>query len=256
MDIQSPSDLKLNSPSDRLFASGRYPKPFAFNEEVAQVFDDMVSRSVPLYCDVTRFTGDWIQHFYQPGTSIVDIGCSTGTTTHWIAQVLETPAHFFAIDNSAAMIEKAREKLKPFPAHHTLQLCCENVMNIRLPRASAVVINYTLQFLPVSDRRTLLERIYEALVPGGIVLISEKLRSPSPIVQELTTFLYERFKMEQGYSRNEIERKKEALDQVLVPFTEDEHRQHLKAVGFEHVESLMKWNNFITLLALKGRQPC
>lgn len=253
MESHNPVDIKLNSLSDRLFASGRYPKPFCFNEEVAQVFDDMVSRSVPQYIDVTRFTADWIRHFYQAETAIVDIGCSTGTTTHWIATALEAPAHFLAIDNSMAMIEKAREKLKNFPERHTLQLCCENVMKVRLPRSSAVVINYTLQFLPVSERRTLLEHIYEALVPGGILLISEKLRSPSPVVQELTTFLYERFKMEQGYSRNEIERKKEALDQVLVPFTEDEHRLHLKEVGFEHVESLMKWNNFMTLLALKGR---
>ncbi len=256
MESPSPVEIHLNSASDKLFASGRYPKPFCFNEEVAQVFDDMVSRSVPLYIDVTRFTGDWIQHFYQPETAIVDIGCSTGTTTHWIARVLDTPAHFLAIDNSPAMIEKAREKLNQFPEQHTLELRCENVMKVRLPPSSAVVINYTLQFLPVAERRKLLERIYEALVPGGILLISEKLRSPSPVVQELTTFLYERFKMEQGYSRTEIELKKEALDQVLVPFTEDEHRHHLKEVGFEHVESLMKWNNFITLLALKGRQVC
>ncbi len=249
-------ELKLNSPSDRLFAGSRYPKPFAFNEEVAQVFDDMAHRSIPLYYDVTRATGDWIAHFYQAGTSIVDIGCSTGTTTHWIGQSVDTPAHFLAIDNSAAMIEKAREKLAEFPARHTLSLVCENVMHTRFPSASAVVINYTLQFLPVSDRRVLLERIYKALVPGGILLISEKLRSPSPLLQELTTSLYERFKLEQGYSKTEIERKKEALDQVLVPFTEDEHRSHLREIGFEQVESLMKWNNFITLLALKGQSRC
>lgn len=243
--------LKLLGQSDKIFAGRHYPKPFSFNHEVAQVFDDMVRRSIPLYCDVTRYTADLAVHFYKEGTSIIDIGCSTGTTTDLMGCQLRQAGQFLAIDNSPAMIEKAQEKLAEFPPRHSLDLRCEDIMQSDLPTASVVVVNYVLQFLPLADRRVLLQRIYEALVPGGILLISEKVRSPCPHFQEVTTLLYERFKEEQGYSRTEIERKKEALDQVLIPYTEEEHKRHLRSVGFSDCDALMKWNNFVTLIALK-----
>lgn len=249
---RSQVELKLISHNDDIFAGRHYPKPFAFNHEVAEVFDDMVQRSIPLYRDVTRFTADWVLHFYQTGTSIIDIGCSTGTTTHHIAQRLEQAAHFLAIDSSQAMIDRAEEKLADLPSHHQLTLSCSDVMTVALPKSSAVIINYTLQFLPVAQRNTLLQRIFDSLVPGGILLISEKVRLNSPSFQELSTRLYEQFKEKQGYSRTEIEKKKEALENVLIPFTEDEHRHALKQSGFAHVESVMKWNNFMTLVAMKG----
>jgi len=245
-------ELKLNSQNDNIFAGRHYPKPFAFNHEVAEVFDDMVQRSIPLYRDVTRFTADWVLHFYQPGTSIIDIGCSTGTTTHQIAHRLEGAAQFLAIDSSQAMIDRAEEKLADLPAQHQLTLLCSDVMQVALPKASAVVINYTLQFLPVGQRTTLLQRIWDCLVPGGILMISEKVRLNSPAFQEIGTNLYEQFKEKQGYSRTEIEKKKEALENVLIPFTEDEHRQLLQQSGFTHIESVMKWNTFMTLVAMKG----
>lgn len=248
-------DIKLISQDDHIFAGSSYPKPFAFNKEVAHVFDDMVRRSIPLYLDVVRATADWVQHFYRPQTAIIDIGCSTGTTTHHVAHSLQKPAQFLAVDLSASMIDKAREKLADLPPRHQLTLLCQDIRETPLPRASVVIINYTLQFLPVADRLSLLCRIHEALVPGGIVIISEKVRSATPPFQELTTMIYERFKEEQGYSRTEIERKKEALDQVLVPFTEQEHRQNLAMAGFSAIDSLMKWNNFLTLIAQKEQKP-
>lgn len=255
MEVSARADLKLLSENDRIFAGPHYPKPFAFNHEVALVFDDMVRRSIPLYAEVVKATADWVLHFYRPQTAIIDIGCSTGTTTHYIGQRLGTPAAFVAIDMSAAMIAKAEEKLADFPARHQLSLLCQDIRETPLPTASVVIINYTLQFLPVADRLTLLSRIYAALTPGGIVIVSEKVRSASPHFQELTTKIYERFKEEQGYSRTEIERKKEALDQVLVPFTEQEHRDTLKQAGFGSVDSLMKLNNFLTLIAHKELKP-
>jgi tRNA (cmo5U34)-methyltransferase len=255
METAAKPDVKLFSQDDHIFAGSSYPKPFAFNQEVALVFDDMVRRSIPLYVDVVRATADWVQHFYRPQTAIIDIGCSTGTTTHHVAHTLHKPAQFLAVDLSAAMIDKAREKLADMPSRHQLTLLCQDIRETPLPRASVVIINYTLQFLPVADRLGLLSRIHEALVPGGIVIVSEKLRSATPAFQELTTVIYERFKGEQGYSRTEIERKKEALDQVLIPFTELEHRQNLMMAGFSAIDSLMKWNNFLTLIAQKEPKP-
>ena len=249
---QSRVELKLISHNDKIFAGRHYPKPFAFNHEVAEVFDDMVQRSVPLYREVTQFTADWVLHFYQAGTAIIDIGCSTGTTTHQIAQRLAAPASFLAIDSSEAMIKRAEKKLSDLPSQHQLHLACNDVMALTLPKASAVIINYTLQFLPVAQRTLLMQRIFDALVPGGIVMISEKVRHGSPAFQELGTRVYEDFKERQGYSRTEIEKKKEALENVLIPFTESEHRKLLEQSGFVSVESVMKWNTFMTLAAQKG----
>ncbi len=117
---------------------------------------------------------------------------------------------------------------------------------------SFVILNYTLQFMEIKKRRTLLQSIAQASVPGGILFLSEKVRSPHPEFQETTTALYEEFKYRQGYSQREIARKKEALENVLVPLTEDELKDMVRAAGFTHVESLLKWNNFITLVAIKG----
>ncbi|SMF76335.1 carboxy-S-adenosyl-L-methionine synthase CmoA [Pseudobacteriovorax antillogorgiicola] len=244
--------LVLNSKKDELFASKQYPKPFAFNAEVAGVFDDMVKRSIPLYCDVTTYLGDWALDYYKAGSHIYDIGCSTGTTMIHLAQRLEKPVTFFGVDNSSAMIAKAEEKLDHAPEQHRYQLICDDVMNVAISNASVVIINYTLQFLPITQRLALLQKIYDGLCPGGILFVSEKVRFDNPQFQETSTKIYEEFKERQGYSRTEIEKKKEALDNVLIPFTEQEHKDFLGQAGFSHCDSVMKWNNFMSLVAFKG----
>ncbi len=244
--------LILNNKKDKLFSGKRYPKPFSFNHDVAEVFDDMVRRSIPLYSDVTRYMSLWTKNYYKPNSNIYDIGCSTGTGLLHLAQSLDQTVNFLGIDNSAAMIAKARQKLSQFPIQHSLKLICDDIMNVSITGASAVIINYTLQFLPIADRRQLLASIYDGLLPGGILFLSEKVRFSCPQFQETTTTIYEDFKASQGYSRTEIEKKKEALDNVLVPFTEQEHRENIERAGFSQFECVMRWNNFLSIVAFKG----
>lgn len=243
--------LALASNKDNLFDRSIYPRPFSFNEDVASVFDDMVQRSIPLYTDVSLYLLPWVQSFYQPLTAIVDIGCSTGTCLHAIGNYLDKKALLLGIDNSAAMIEKASVKLGSLHGKHDIKLLCEDVLNLHFEPASVVIMNYTLQFLPASKRLSLLRKIYDSLKPGGLLFYSEKLRSSHPVVQEMKTLIYEDFKENQGYSKTEIARKKEALENVLVPNTEKEHEQLLKQAGFTHSESVMKWNNFVSMIAIK-----
>ncbi|NRA64902.1 MAG: carboxy-S-adenosyl-L-methionine synthase CmoA [Pseudobacteriovorax sp.] len=245
-------DLILNSARDELFAQSNYPKPFAFNKEVAEVFDNMVERSIPLYEDVTKYVARWIHDFAADGGKIYDIGCSTGTTLLHIAQTLKEPTTLVGIDNAQAMIEKAREKTMRINSQHMIHFICDDVMNIDIKDASAVVVNYTLQFLPIVNRQKLLNGIYEGLRPGGILFMSEKVRASCPEFQETTTRIYENFKETQGYSRTEIEQKKEALDNVLVPLTEKEHHRCLEKAGFDSYESVMRWNTFLSIVAMKG----
>ena len=237
--------------SDNMFATGEYPKRFEFNDEVARVFDDMVQRSIPLYQDVTEYVCDWALRYYQPGSWIVDIGCSTGTAIAYVGQRLTGAGRFMGIDNAPAMIARASSKLTAFPSRHELRMVCDDLFNVPLEPASVVIINYTLQFIPIAQRRRVLAMAYEALLPGGLLFVSEKVRSTCPRFQETVTGIYEGFKEQHGYSRTEIERKKEALDNVLVPLTEEQQRGLITSVGFEFCESVIKWNNFLSLVALK-----
>lgn len=249
-----PQKLTLHGEADQLFATGKYPVPFSFNDEVAQVFDDMVSRSVPLYKEVAIAVAEWTNKFYQPGTNIYDIGCSTGTTIDLSARYLshfDKQASFIGVDTSESMLARARSKLAGWTQEHSIELLLSDAMKVDYCNASVIVVNYTLQFIPVTKRRKLLEKLYAGLLPGGILFLSEKLRSCCPEFHEAVTDNYERFKEAHGYSRTEIERKKEALDNVLIPLTLEEQSELLRSSGFTCFEPMIRWHNFTSFLAIK-----
>jgi tRNA (cmo5U34)-methyltransferase len=240
---------------DRLFDTGNAPAKFSFNDKVADVFDDMVTRSVPMYQDVTRSVVDWAFEIYQEGTAIYDIGCSTGTTIDAIARKFSKEgksATFIGIDSSEPMIYKAIEKLSPWLSEHEVMLRTEEAKKTRIQNASMVIMNYTLQFIPVFQRQELLNKVYSGMNSGGVFILAEKVKSSSKLIHKTQTKLYEQFKSDQGYSRTEIEKKKEALEKVLIPLTLEKQIDMLRAAGFEHVEPIYKWNNFVTLVAVKS----
>lgn len=244
------TELYLSPEKDELFEKGPWPKPFVFNEDVVNIFDNMVSRSIPLYREVLACAAHWAKAYYQAGTRIIDVGCSTGTFLELLGRFLKQPAKLVGIDNSQPMLEKARQKLAEIQQHQ-VELICENAANCSFENSSVVAINYTLQFLPLQERQKLLQAIYNGLVPGGLLFLSEKIKSPYPQFQETITLHYEAFKAHNGYARTEIERKKEALENVLVPLSEAQQLQMLHESGFERVDSLIKLHNFISLVALK-----
>jgi len=256
MNSSHPSDflhpeLFLDPTWDALFEQSPYPKPFAFNEEVARVFDNMVSRSIPLYREAIAAAVHWTRAYYQPGTRIVDVGCSTGTFLELLGRFLAEPAILVGVDNAQAMLDKAQQKLATLPEQHRVELVCDRAENIRFDNSSVVILNYTLQFLPVHHRQQVLSAIHAGLVPGGLVFLSEKVKSPHPRFQEMVTRHYEAFKTRNGYAQTEIERKKEALENVLVPLTESQQIEMLRSAGFERIEMLSKFHNFLTLVAEK-----
>jgi len=243
--------LYLSPEKDELFEKGVWPKPFAFNQDVVNVFDNMISRSVPLYQEVLTCAAHWAREYYQPGTRIIDVGCSTGTFLELLGRFLKQNATLVGIDNSQPMLDKAEQKLVQIKQIHQIEFICDKAENCSFEDSSVVVINYTLQFLPLQVRQLLLRTIYEGLVPGGLLFVSEKVKSPSPQFQETITRHYEAFKAHNGYARTEIERKKEALENVLVPLTEAQQVQMLYDSGFNQVDSLIKLHNFISWVALK-----
>jgi len=243
--------LKIAGVRDEIFTKQVFPKPFHFNKEVADAFDDMALRSIPLYQEVQKNLLFWAQHLLQPATSVYDIGCSTGSTLHLLGTYTEAPLNLIGIDNSQAMLTRARQKTANLPPQHRVELRHADAMDTDYAHASLMILNYTLQFLPVAQRPLLLKRLYEGLVAGGALFVADKIRFDEPVFQDVATRIYEQFKEQNGYSRTEIERKKEALDQVLIPLTLAEETAMLHAAGFGHVEPVIKWNGFVALIALK-----
>lgn len=250
---QSVDRQSLDRPSaDRLFAGADFPIPFQFDHRVAQVFDDMVSRSIPFYRQVMELQLCLVREYYQQGTMIYDLGCSTGSTLQLLAEYLDPAPRMTGIDASAAMIAQAEDKLKiGARGSQTIRLKVGDIRSSTYPDASVVLLNYTLQFLPVRDRAQLIRKIGAELLPGGILVISEKVRFDDSRLSELSRRTYEDFKRCNGYSDTEIQRKKEALENVLVPLTRKEQLDLLHEAGFGTVETVFQWNNFVTYLAIK-----
>ncbi len=224
--------------------------PFCFDEKVAIAFDDMVNRSIPYYQEIHQLLLDIVGLSFQEGDLIYDLGCSTGTTIHILSEHLQNKkAHFIGVDNSHAMIKEAQEKTKKLP--HSIELLTQDLTQLNFQQCGLVIMNYTLQFIDPAERYHLIERIYNALRPGGIILLSEKIKSPQKRVQDLTTKLYYDFKKRNGYSELEISQKRSALENILIPYTANEQISLLQKAGFEQSEMIFRWHNFASFIGIK-----
>jgi len=242
------------SKTDRVFAqTKKVVAPFEFNDLVADCFDDMVSRSIPFYDEIHKIILDLLDYHYRPGELVVDLGCSTATTIHLMGEALKrkgVPARFLGVDSSRSMLKKAQEKIDHFKIDN-VTLSCRDITQMELPQAQIIVMNYTLQFIPLQERRPLLKKIYDGLNPGGILIYSEKIVGRDSEVNQLLVDLYHDFKRRNGYSELEIAQKREALENVLIPLSPDEHLQFLTDAGFDSVDTIFRWYNFASFLGIK-----
>lgn len=223
---------------------------FAFDAQVVDVFPDMIQRSVPGYATIIAMTGILAGRYAQANTRCYDLGCSLGASSLSMAQHIDAAGvEIIGVDNSPAMIERCTARTQQHNAAVTLR--CESIQNTELSQASVVVLNFTLQFVPEADRAALLKRIGDAMRPGGILVLSEKIRFADPHLQELNTELHHEFKRANGYSDMEIAQKRSALEQVLVPETLDTHRQRLAGAGFASIDVWFQCFNFASLVAIK-----
>ena len=225
---------------------------FAFDDQVAQVFDDMISRSVPLYTDVQRSIPKLIQLLPHAHLKVVDLGCSTGTSLiHLSGQLPDHALELIGVDSSAAMLEKCTAKIATAGLRHSVQTHCSRIQDYEFTQASVVLMNYTLQFVPRPQREDVLKSIHSSLADGGFMMLSEKVASPEPAFHNTMTELYFEYKRRMGYSELEISRKRDSLENVLVPLTLDENIRMIQDAGFSRIELLLKWFNFATLLCYK-----
>lgn len=224
-------------------------KQFEFDEEVAAVFDDMLQRSVPFYKESQKITEFFALKQLEEGGVAYDLGCSTATLLINISRKLKKSATLIGLDNSEAMLEQARKKCEAFRAD--IELANADILEYEYKEAELFISNYTLQFIRPLIREELVKKISASLKKGGIFIFSEKVISHHPKLNKDLIECYYDFKKEQGYSEYEIMQKREALENVLVPYREDENIKMAKNCGFSHCEVVFRWANFATFIAIK-----
>jgi len=237
---------------DNIFNTEGDITPFEFNETVASVFDDMITRSVPHYREIVELQSRLTAEFYRDGTKIYDLGCSNGNfTAAFISEMGERNFDLVAVDNSAPMLEFFRNRISGFIGHNRVTPVLSDIMDISFEKSSVIIANLTLQFIPVEHREILIRRIYGSLVPGGVFLITEKTVNLDNDLANLQQEFYYRLKEDNGYSKIEITRKREALENVLIPEPVEVHMERLKNAGFQAVEIWFKWFHFAAFICRK-----
>ena len=224
---------------------------FTFDEEVVSVFPDMIQRSVPGYATIISAIGLLAGRYAQQESLCYDLGCSLGAATISMRHRVPDSCRIVAVDNSEAMIQGCKTTLKNDRAKVPVDLQHADIRDVEIKNASIVVLNFTLQFIPVEDRPDFLGKIYQGLRPGGILILSEKLQFDDPAQQALQTEMHHEFKRANGYSEMEISQKRTALENVLIPETLSRHRERLLKAGFRSAEVWFQYFNFASITALK-----
>lgn len=238
---------------DKVFATPREQiEKFKFDDRVASVFSDMISRSVPGYGMMLDMIGVITRETVKPGTQCYDLGCSLGAGILSMRHNLpDDSCRIIGVDNSDAMVSRCQAIIDQDDATAPVEIRCEDILATPIENASLVVMNLTLQFIDPAQREPLLENIYNGLNPGGILVLSEKTNLPNEHEQDTLTDFYYAFKRQQGYSDMEIAQKRDALENVLIPDTLGTHRTRLHQAGFSHVTPWFQCFNFMSLLAHK-----
>jgi len=255
---QKSSSYKLYAMSkDEIFKQPPGDEPFRFDDTVASVFPDMLQRSIPGYAASLEAIGSLAARYVRDGTQCYDLGCSLGAATLAMRQGIRTDGcRIVAIDNSQAMAERCRQVVVEDDASHAaatpVDVIHGDIVDAEISNASMVVLNYTLQFLAIGDRDGLMQRIYNGLVTGGLLLLSEKVLDESEHMEELLLDLHHEHKRRNHYSALEISRKRTALENVLVPETVARHRERLERAGFEHIAVWLRYFNFVSIIAIKA----
>lgn len=225
---------------------------FSFDTQVADVFTDMIERSVPGYRSIITMIETLTEHYAQPGSNLYDLGCSLGAATLSMERGLNAEdCRIIAVDNSAAMVERCRKAIETKHTFEGVIVIEGDILATEITNASVVVLNFTLQFIPPEERATLLQKINRGMRPGGVLILSEKVFFDDEHLDELLTDIHHDFKRAHGYSDLEISQKRTALENVLVPETIPTHRERLLNAGFTSVDVWFQCFNFMSMLAVK-----
>jgi len=235
---------------DEIFKNKGDISKFVFDKEVAEVFDDMVIRSVPGYMQMIELIGLISRRYVSENSNVYDLGCSTGAATIAVAANIKAKGvKIFAIDNSISMLDSCKKNLKNNKSD--VRFIESDINSIEFKNASLVILNLTLQFIETSKRLNLIKKIFHGLIPGGALIVSEKIIHNEPKIDEHLSSLQSFFKLENGYSKSEISRKRKAIENILVPETSQKNIYRLTQAGFENTTTILQCLNFASFLSIK-----
>ena len=245
--------MSASEARDRVFADqAEAIADFKFSKEVATVFDDMLSRSVPFYAETQRMIGEMAGDFVKGGTNVYDFGCSTGTTMLALHDRVPKDVKFIGVDNSEDMLVRCREKLAAGGFDRPFELRTADLnAGAAVENASLALMILTLQFIRPLQRERLMADIYRGLNDQGCLIVVEKVLGEDSLFNRLFIRYYYDMKRRNGYSEMEIAQKREALENVLIPYTLLENRELLLRTGFRYVDVFFKWYNFCGIVAVK-----
>jgi len=233
---------------DKVFET-KITKKFEFDQAVASVFDDMLSRSVPFYDEVRSLIISLILKHQQDNKSVLDLGSSTAKFLINLHTQMQTDMKLKGIDNSQAMLDRAIQKCQAFGVDIELELA--DMLEYEYKNLDIIVANYTLQFIRPIQRIELISRLYQGLNDDGLFIFSEKVVFDDKKLDKDMIDIYYEYKKTQGYSEYEIAQKREALENVLIPFTIEENKKMCLDAGFSRVDTIFQWANFVTFVAKK-----
>ncbi|HTS47191.1 MAG TPA: carboxy-S-adenosyl-L-methionine synthase CmoA [Bryobacteraceae bacterium] len=230
-------------------------RDFEFDADVAEVFDDMLERSIPFYLEQQAMIKTMCRQLWVPGTNLYDLGCSTATTLIGLCLDLPPSAKLIGYDNSLPMLERARRNVAANQLQERIELRHADLngqlANLKLSNAGVITMCWTLQFVRPLGRDNLIRWIYDALVDDGVLIVTEKILTNNGNMNRLFIDYYYEFKRRNGYSDTEIARKREALENVLIPYRLEENVDLFRRNGFEMVETFFQWFNFAGFLCVK-----
>ena len=246
---------------DRIYADeddgepGR-EEPFRFNDAVAEVFPDMLRRSIPGYEASLEAIGALAARYVRPGTHCYDLGCSLGAASIAMRQGNRSgDCRIIAIDNAPAMVKRCKQivaaEQEQSPDGARIEVIQGNIRDVTFSNASMVVLNYTLQFLPIDQRDEMIARIFGGLNDNGLLVLSEKVVDPDPHMQKLLVDLHHEHKRRNDYSALEVARKRAALENILMPESVPVHVDRLLRTGFSSAAVWLRHFNFVSIIAIR-----
>ena len=223
-----------------------------FDDSVTTAFDDMLSRSIPQYDVMRRTCFDLGRRYVKPGTDVVDLGCSRGEAMARFIDAFGALNRFIGVEVSQPMLEAARERYKGIIACNVVDVRDTDLRKTYPPcRASLTLAILTIQFTPIEYRQQILRNVFLHTVSGGAFIFVEKVIGATADLDAAFVETYYNLKSENGYSQEQIERKRLSLEGVLVPVTAGWNEQMLHSAGFRQVDCFWRWANFAGWIAIK-----
>lgn len=233
--------------------TGYAPAEWEFDAEVTRVFDDMLRRSIPDYDAMRDTVTDLGLRFAERGKWIVDLGCSRGEALAPFIDALGVQNRYLGLEVSPPMLEASRERFAGWIGNEVVMIRDHDLAELPLPPLPMTLILsvFTLQFIPIEHRQRIVLDAYDRLVPGGALILAEKVVGSTAVMQRTLVEAYHALKQRHGYSLDDIERKRKALENRLVPLSAEWNERLLTSAGFRHVECVWRRLNFAAWLAIR-----